>query len=179
MSVSPVGISDYRVVQKCQKNQSKSVAETPKSDKKMSAGMKFGLGAVALASSVIAGIAIKNKSAANKLIKEFIPNFEKVHGKIKDMGKKVDYETVVAYATEVEQKFPEADKAYFHRLNKEGLEFLYGKNVPKNLLGKDDGVLVAVFDKNNKLLGSQPFSADSICDDLITLFDGNSQVIVK
>ncbi|MGN1154309.1 MAG: hypothetical protein ACI4S3_09795 [Candidatus Gastranaerophilaceae bacterium] len=178
MSVS--GVSNFNSGVNFQANkQSKSVSEPVQTDKKMSTGMKIGLGAAAVATSVIAGIAIKNKAAAKKLAKEFIPNFEKTHGKIKDMGKKVDYETVATYAKDVEQKFPEADKAYFHRLNKEGLEYLYGKNVPKNLLGKEDGVLVAVFDKDNNLLGSQPFSADSICEDLITLFGGKSQVIVK
>ena len=148
------------------------------SDKKMSTGMKVGLGAAAVAVSVIAGLAIKNKAAAKKLAKNFIPDFEKVHGKIKDMGKEVSYENVTEYALNIREQFPNADKAYLHRLDKDGLKYLY-KDVPKDLLGKKDGVLIAIFDEDNKLLASQPFSADSISSDLLDLFGGKSQVILK
>ena len=100
MSVSGVGINNYGKSVNFQGNQSKPVVDAPKSDKKMSTGMKIGLGATAVAATVIAGIAIKNKAAAKKALKalekrandlglttETLKNLERGHFKVEKCGK--------------------------------------------------------------------------------------------
>ncbi len=99
MSVS--GVSNFNSGVNFQANrQSKSVSEPVQTDKKMSTGMKIGIGAAAVATSVIAGIAIKNKAAAKKALQalekraenlgltpETLKNLERGQFKVEKCGK--------------------------------------------------------------------------------------------
>ena len=100
MPVSGVGINSCGTGVISQGNQSKSVVEVQKSDNKMSTGMKVGLGAVALATTAIAGIAIKNKAAAKRALQalekraenlgltpESLKILERGHFKVEKCGK--------------------------------------------------------------------------------------------
>lgn len=97
------GINNYQmsgVGVNFQGNSSKPVTETPKSDKKLSTGMKIGLGAAAVATSVIAGIAIKNKASTKRALQaiekraeglgvtpETLKNLETKHFKVEKCSK--------------------------------------------------------------------------------------------
>lgn len=148
MSMS--GINNYQmsgVGVNFQGNSSKPVTETPKSDKKLSTGMKIGLGAAAVATSVIAGIAIKNKASANtlkKAAKEFGFDVE-TYKNLKSEGFKfsqadnIEYEDIIKKVTElVKNKRIHGDK-FFGVRNIKGYSDTckkMGKNVnlPENTL---------------------------------------------
>lgn len=146
-----------------------STNDSPKTSHKMSTGMKVGLGATALAAIVVGGLLFKQ---GNKFIKNAL-------GEIEDLGKKVEEEKVFEYAKNMVKGFThEERKVMVSRLDENGLQELFsdGAKDIKSFLGKKDGVLVSILDKDSNPVGKKTFIADTLSEDLIKLFGDESHV---
>ncbi len=119
-------------------NVSKPVNNTPSQkfaepdNKKMSTGMKVGLGAAAVAVSVIAGLAIKNKAAAKKALKELNAK----HCNIEKCGK-IGMEDVLKRIDDVADKFSSDELCSVKLISPKKIKevFKLNNDLPKNSFG--------------------------------------------
>lgn len=132
----------------------------------------LGAAAVIIAGGILAKKRIDLKNA-NKMFKEnFVSNFEKEFGKMEHLDCSFDIDRILPEIKNLlagknihnAKQFEESGlKVVVQRLDKKGLESLsQGKELPETLLGKKDGVLAMLYDKNNKCVASKGFVADEI-----------------
>lgn len=170
-AINPVGFN--RSVQF--KGVEQQPTEQPQSEKKgISKTTKTMLGLGALAAITVGGLLAKKHidlKAVEKFQKDFIPNFEREFGKIEQVEKCTFKDMLVSVKEmlankgikNMQQWQDSGYKCIVVRLDKNGLQEYYkGKKLPENLLGKKDGVLVGIIDKDNKFLSSKAFVANEL-----------------
>ena len=155
----------------------------PSNDKKMKTATKLMIGATALATAVIAGIAIKKslnvkniKKASEESLKLINDAFKE--GNVVNCGKEVKYESIAEYASEMKNLDSRANKAYLNRLDENGIKKWFGTR-PEPLKDVNDGVFVALLDKDNNLVSTKAFIGDGLNTDLAELFGNNFNVVLK
>lgn len=148
--------------------------ENKKEGKSKTSKTLLGLGA--LAAVAVGGLLLKRRidlKNANKLFKEnFVSNFEKEFGKMDQLDKSFDIDFILPeirnlLAVKNIKSLAQFEKSGYkisvQRLDKKGLESLaQGREIPETLLGKKDGVLIMLHDKNNKVIANKGFIADEI-----------------
>lgn len=161
MSVSRVNGLSQDVSFKANK-QAKPVSEQTQTDKKMSTGMKIGLGAAAIATAVIAGIAIKNRSASKAIEKAAqesgldVETYKSLIQRMREFSKveEFDIQSIGAKLAR-EGKLQETDR----------LRFVSGSNLrtlPEFKGYPENAINVSVIRGDDKLVYTENFLYDKI-----------------
>lgn len=175
MSVSGVNGLSQNVSFKSNK-QAKLVSEQTQTDKKMSTGMKvgIGIGAVALAAAVIAGIAVKS--------------FPK---ELKEIAKSIASHNIGKESTETLHWDDFVGKLKCESGNLKGAKetVIYTKDFLKSLLKKGEsldgvfdserktGILVHTLDKNGKVIKRSVISCDTFDEKFMQLLNNSDGVL--
>ena len=190
MQISPISFRSSNVSNSIKTNDldSKKVDENQNNDKKSSSKIvKYAIAATAVAATAVAATAMAHiklhNNHLNKLFKKnFIPNFEKQYGKIEKCETALFDDIVALLEIEIKgnkDKYKQS-RAFLRRLNKEGLQNLYkNKELPEELLGKNDGVLIAIVDKADNPIYSKPIIFDKIDTKLQETFGDSTVVELK
>lgn len=167
---------NFSGLKKLDTEKSKSYSTDPNTKK--SSGMSkntkiaIGLGAVAVATAVIAGLALKKKwtQPVNIDSKNL---FEVGFGKIEKFKGNIELSDIVTRAKSVVSKNPKCTQTALFSLDEKGIDLLNKNmkvNISKDLFKDKKGLLLQFFDKDTKLLQSKPIIADSIGKSISELF---------
>lgn len=141
-----------------------------KKDMSKSTKIAIGLGAVAVATAVIAGLALKKKNPIDINSKKL---FESGFGKIEEFKGNIELDDIVTRAKSVISKTPNCTQTALFNLDEKGIDLLNKNmkvNISKDLFKDKKGLLLQFFDKESKILQLKPIVADSIGKSISELF---------